>query len=331
MARKFQSDPPLTSCYVIAGKEPFLVARQWEQLLDRLLPLEQRAMCLYQPSSDNVTLSEVLDELRTLPFLAERRVVLLKEADSFVSEHREALERYLESPSSTGVLVMTVGTWRKNTRLAKKVTQLNGLIEIEEIKPWHMPQYAMKVAKKEFTKDLSTAAAQLLVELVGDDPGRISSEIEKLAIYIGQRPAITSEDIESLIGHNRTFGAFTVIDSIIAGNTTEALRRLRNMFSSDKNAEYMVVGAFAFHIRRMFSAKALLNKGVGPTQVASQCKIWNARDQFFRQIQSFQLGQIGGLLVRLAWIDHAVKTGRTSAPLAMEQFVLDLAIPRQNG
>ncbi|MBN1818051.1 MAG: DNA polymerase III subunit delta [Sedimentisphaerales bacterium] len=324
MARKSPSKTSMPPCYVIAGKEAFLVGRQWEQLLDRLLEPEQRDMCLYQPAPEEVALAQVLDELRTAPFLGERRVVFLKDADSFISEHRDALERYLESPSPTGVLVMTVQTWKKNTRLAKKIAPINGLIEIEEFKSWRMPSFAVETAKTEFGKALSPAAAQFLVELTGDEPGRIHSEIEKLAIFVGTRPTITSEDIEALIGHNRTYGAFAVIDSMIAGDTAQAVRRLRNMFSSDKSAEYTVVGAFAFHVRRMFSAKALLGKGVAPAQIASQCKIWGAKEPFFRQVQSLRLEQIGDLLARLAKIDHAVKTGRTSAPTAMEQLVLDM-------
>ena len=77
-------------------------------------------MSLYQPDCTKVELSEVLDELRTLPFLAEKRVVVLKDADKFVSEHRAALENYFDEPSKTGVLILTVEKWMKTTKLAKK-------------------------------------------------------------------------------------------------------------------------------------------------------------------------------------------------------------------
>ena len=89
--------------------------------MDHSIPI---AMSLFQPECDKVELTEVLDELRTLPFLAEKRVVVLKNADKFVSEHRAALEKYFDEPSPTGVLVLTVDTWMKSTKLAKKLKKV---------------------------------------------------------------------------------------------------------------------------------------------------------------------------------------------------------------
>src|SRR3972149_10517087 len=89
--------------YVIAGKDEFLACGQLNSLVGSLLEPEQMQMCLLQTDGDNITAVEVFDELRTLPFLAERRVVVLTDADKFVSENREPLEKYFEKPASTGV------------------------------------------------------------------------------------------------------------------------------------------------------------------------------------------------------------------------------------
>ena len=79
--------------YVICGKDKFLAGSECESLLDRLLPVDQRAMALYQPRAEDANIAEVLDELRTMPFLAEKRVVLIKDADPFISANREYLEK----------------------------------------------------------------------------------------------------------------------------------------------------------------------------------------------------------------------------------------------
>src|SRR5512142_2122230 len=107
--------------YVIAGKEPPLVTTAWQQLLDRLLEPAQRMTGLAAFEGDTAAVAEVLDELRTIPFLTQQRVVIVREADSFVSRHRELLEKYFESPSATGVLVLLMSTWAKGTRLAKRL------------------------------------------------------------------------------------------------------------------------------------------------------------------------------------------------------------------
>lgn len=313
------------SVCVVCGKDAYLVAQECDALLDRLLPLEQRPVALYQPPADQAVITDVLDELRTLPFLAERRVVLIKDADAFVSANRQHLENYFENPSPCGVLIMTVGTWAKNTRLARKLPDIGQLIEVGELKTWQLPQFAARCAESKHGKKLSSAAAQLLVELTGDDPGRIASEIDKLAMYVADRKAITPEDVQKLIGHNRMFNAFAVIDAVTAGDAAGALGRLRNMFAADKSAEYTVVGAFAYHLRKMFSAKVLLARGVNPRQAAAQLRIFGDTDRFFRQLSRLTLEQIAGVICRLARIDYLTKIGAADCSVAIEQLVVQMA------
>jgi len=146
-----------------------------------------------------------------------------------------------------------------------------------------------------------------------------------LSLFVDDKQRITAQDVESLVGHNRVFGAFEVIDAMVAGNTGQALKRLRNMFAEDKNAQYTVVGAFAFHFRRMFSAKALLSKGRSIPDVTKALRIWGKTDQFFAQVKRLTLEQIGLQLQRLAEIDYQIKTGQTRAPVAIERLVLGMS------
>jgi len=310
--------------YVVCGKDEFLVANQCEALLDELLTPEQRPMCLYQPKADEAVLADVLDELRTLPFLADRRVVLLKEAGKFISANRESLEKYFDDPSPTGVLIMTVETWDKRTKLARKLPKVGRLINVSGITRGRLPRYVADYTRDKHNKTFGPGAAQLLVELVGDEPGRLCSEADKLAMYVGDKKNITSDDVEKLIGHNRVFNAFAVIDAITAGNVGEAVERLRNMFATDKQAEYKVVGAFAYHFRRLFKARALLDEGAGRNQIARQLGLWGNVDGFFRQLSRISLEDIGDVLAQLARIDYLVKTGQTNVKIALEQLVLRL-------
>lgn len=310
---------------VIAGKDEFLVANQCETLVDELLTAEQRGLCLYQPKADEVALADVLDELRTLPFLADRRVVLIKDAGKFISANRETLEKYFDNPSPTGVLILAVQTWPGNTRLAKKLPKVGQLIKVTDITRRSLPRYVADYARREHSKDFGPGAAQLLVELAGDEPGRLCSEADKLAMYVGEKKNITVKDVEALIGHNRMFNAFAVIDAVTDGNIGAAVERLRNMFASDKQAEYRVVGAFAYHFRRMFKARALLDEGAGRNQMARQLGLWGNVDGFFAQLSRVSLEGIGGVLAQLARIDYLVKTGQTDVKIALEQLVLSLS------
>ena len=311
--------------YVIAGKDNFLTSTECQSLLDKILPLEQRPLALLQVEADKADIADVFDELRTLPFLAQKRVVLIKGADKFVSNYRENLETYFDKPSGCGVLILVVSTWAKNTRLAKKLPQIGELIDISEFKPWQLPGYAADYARSKHNKILSKSSASILVELVGDDPGRLVSEIDKLAVFSGEQKTISAKDIESLIGHNRMFNAFGVIDAITAGDMAGALGRLRNMFATDKNADYTTVGAFAFHFRRMFNAKAMLDNGDNPKYIAGKLRIFYNKEAFFRQLKKTTLKTLGSILEQLARIDYSIKTGQTTAKVAIEKLVLGMS------
>ncbi len=311
--------------YVIVGKEKCLVDAECEKLVASELPAEQRTTGLFNADAAEVSASEVMDELRTLPFLTEKRVVLVKDADDFVSENRELLERYFDNPCPTGVLILTVNSWPAQTKLAKKLASVGKLLSVAQPKRWQLPQRIAQYARDAHDKTISEAAAELLVELAGDELGRLYSEVDKLALFAQDEKSITEQHIESLIGHNRIFNAFAVIDAIIAGDIAQAINRLRAMFAEDKTAEYTVVGAFAFHFRRMFGAKVLLEKGVSSAEIAGRLRIWGDRDSFFAQLRKVSLKQIGDILQQLAATDYAIKTGKAKAEVATEQLVLGLA------
>jgi DNA polymerase-3 subunit delta len=311
--------------FVIAGKETSLVNAECEKLLGELMEPQQRPLGLFNADPAEVSASEVLDELRTTPFLTERRVVLVKGADDFVSENRQPLEKYFDNPCPTGTLILTVNNWDARTKLAKKLPRVGKLFTVTQPKPWQLPQRLMQYTSDAHGKNLPKDAAELLIELTGDDLPRLYGEIDKLALFADAEKTITVGHIESLIGHNRLFNAFAVIDACLAGDVAKAVDRLRNMFAEDKSAEYTVVGAFAFHFRRMFNAKVLLEEGVRPAEIANRLRIWSNKDGFFLQVRRLSLKQLGENLQQLADMDYAIKTGRTNAKVAIEQLVLKLA------
>ncbi|MFH1719527.1 MAG: DNA polymerase III subunit delta, partial [Planctomycetota bacterium] len=231
--------------YVVAGKDESLVNSQCQQLLDGLLEPSQRVTGLFDADAGSVQASDVLDELRTSPFLTDKRVVLIKGAEDFVSKNRELLEKYFDGPCPTGRLVLTVNSWDSRTKLAKKLSSVGKLINAAPPKRGELPQKLMEYAKEAYDKKLSPAVANLIIELTGDELTRLYSEVDKLALFANDEKVITPKHAESLLGHNRLFNAFAVIDAVIAGKAGQAVERLRGMFAEDKSTEYTVVGAFA--------------------------------------------------------------------------------------
>ncbi|MCU0913701.1 MAG: DNA polymerase III subunit delta [Planctomycetes bacterium] len=311
--------------YVIVGKDESLVGARCQELLDELLAPEQRMTGLSSLDGEEAAIADVLDELRTTPFLTDRRVVVVRGADSFVSKHRDLLEKYFEKPAATGILVLTVAGWDARTRLAKMLPKVGALIELTPPPRWKLPDHLVQHAAGKHQIRLNKDAAELLIELTGEELAQLYNEVEKLTLFARGEKVIRVDHVEALIGHHRMYDAFEVIDAMIAGQAGQAVTRLRHMFAEDKAAEYTAVGAFAFHLRRMFQAKALLEKRVNPVQIAKQLRIWSNKDRFFAQLQRISLAQIAAFLEELAALDHATKTGQAQTPVVIEQLVLRLA------
>ena len=310
--------------YVVAGKEQSLVSAECDRLLEQLVEPEQRSVGLFIADPQQVSVADVMDELRTLPFLVERRVVVVRGADEFISKNRQILEGYFDNPCPTGVLVLTVDSWQAGTKLAKMLPKVGKLISVSQPKPGQLPDRLIRYASDAHGKILMQEAAELLVELIGDELGRLYGEVDKLALFVDSKKTIALQHVEQLIGHNRIFGAFAVIDACLTGDSAQAVGKLRNMFAEDKSAEYTVVGAFAFHFRRLFNAKVLFDKGAAPAEIAAKLRIWSNKEGFFSQLRRLSLQQIGDTIQQLAQIDYEIKTGQTKTQVAIEKLVLKL-------
>ncbi len=332
--------------YVISGEDPSLVNARYTEIIDGLVPPEERDTGLLVIDGNKAVIGEILEELRTLPFFTKRRIVALRNADKFISSkgeedeqnkqdnqkapagssNREILERYFDSPSPTGILVMTVSSWPGNTRLAKKLPNIGTLVEIKPPKSEEFPSRIINYAREAHNKTLDYRTAGLLIELAGENLTRLYTEIDKLATYAAAEKAITTAHVESLIGRNREFDAFEVIESCLQRKTGPAIERLRKMFAEDKSAEYTTIGAFAFHIRRLFTAKKMLDEGCSQYDVAGKARIFYNKEAHFALLKRLSLKQIGDQIQRLAEIDYAIKRGQAQPRIAIEQFVLQLAV-----
>ncbi|MGB7582236.1 MAG: DNA polymerase III subunit delta [Sedimentisphaerales bacterium] len=334
--------------YVIAGEDPSLVNAKYTEIIDGLVPAEERDAGLLVVDANKAVIAEILDELRTLPFFTKRKIVAIRNADKFISAHgqqdeedeqdkqdsqgapagasnREILERYFENPCPTGILVMTVSSWPKNTRLAKKLPTIGTLVEIKPPKSEEFPSRIINYARDAHNKTLDYRTAGLLIELAGENLTRLYTEIDKLATYAAAEKAITTAHVESLIGRNREFDAFEVIESCLQRKTGPAIERLRKMFAEDKSAEYTTIGAFAYHIRRLFTAKKMLDEGCSQYEVAGKARIFYNKEAHFALLKRLTLKQIGDQIQLLAATDYAIKRGQAQPRIAIEQFVLQLA------
>jgi DNA polymerase-3 subunit delta len=257
--------------YVLHGDEDFLKRQVIDALRARVFGPDGDEFGLSTHSGDKATFAAVFDELQTLPFLSPRRVVLVENADPFVTRHRAALEKYVAQPAEQGILVLDVKSWLANTRLAKMVDSA-GSIVCKAPAAYKLPEWCVRWTASQHDKQLTLPAARLLVELVGADMGQLDQELTKLAIYVGNGKKIDVQDVDQLVGSGRTANTFKIFDALAEQKPGEALSILDHLFEQGEDPLRML-GAFSMQLRRLAQTERLRRQGLPFSAAAAKVGI----------------------------------------------------------
>lgn len=279
----------------------------------------------------SASLAEVFDELRTLPFLAKRRVAIVDDAEKFVTAHRRELEAYSDRPSETGVLVLCPKLWPSSTKLAKVFAAKGLAIECKVPKDSELPGWLSSLAQSRHGVRLDGEAARLLVELVGAEVGILCSELDKLAIYVAGREVITHGDVAKMVGAGRVETIWRVLDAATTGQAARALHDLDRLMTSGEHPVGLLA-AMSASLRKVHQAgqsrrlKVPLNEacreaGIPPFAVEST-------DRQHRHLGPTRVDRLPAMLLDT---DLALKGGSQLAPrVVLERFLLQLARPRSD-
>jgi DNA polymerase-3 subunit delta len=214
-------------------------------------------------AGDKATFAEIFDELDTVPFFYPRRLVLVENADQFVTRWRAELEKKIERLPATGVLMLDVKTWQSTTRLAKMVDSAATIV-CKAPTSYKLPHWCSEWAQARYGKQLPAPAASLLVDLVGAEMGQLDQELLKLATYVGDRKRIDAGDVDRLVGNSRAENVWKTFDALAAGDAKAALAILDRLFEQGEEP-FLILGAFSKQLRQLAQATRLTTHGLSLT------------------------------------------------------------------
>jgi DNA polymerase-3 subunit delta len=324
-ALAFLDRPRLQPLYVVHGDEDLLRRLALQAIRRAVLGPDDDGFSYSVHAGDKATFAAVMDELQTVPFFGERRLVVVENADPFVTRYRAILEKAVADLPDTGVLVLDVRTWPSNTRLAKLVDQA-ATLSCKAPAASKLPPWCVQWAKVRHGKQLASPAAELLVELVGADMGLLDQELAKLAIYVGDRVRIDAEDVDRLVGRSRQENTWKIFDAIGAGQSAAALAILDRLLDQGEDP-MRILGAFSLQLRRLAQAArlALGGKplGLALEQVGVPPFGIRACEQQLRHLGRERATQLYDWLLET---DQGVKGGSQLPPRTLlERLVLRLA------
>ena len=210
--------------YLIHGDEAYY-ADQLAKLFEQLVPESERDFNLHILYASETNPDAVAETCRRFPMMAERQVVILKEAQNMRSDQLAKLAPYASKPSATTVLaIISRGAAVACKPLEAAVKSGGGIVfESKKLTDRNI-EPAITAMVKEAGLNIDPKGTAMLRDFIGTDLARLYNEISKMTTVLPQGATITPESIETNIGISKDFNNFELIDAIAAKNAAKVFR-----------------------------------------------------------------------------------------------------------
>ena len=253
-AKKFEK------IYFLHGEEAYYIDAITDAILEHALEDHERDFnqtILYGKDSDALS---IISEAKGYPMMAERRLVILKEAQDF--KGMEDLIPYFETPSEQTVFVINYKYKKYDSRKKSiKAAAKNGIVYKAE----KVPEYKLVDWISAFVQSngyrITPKASMLLAEFLGNDLSKISIELDKLNILIEKGTTINEIHIEENIGISKDYNVFELVNAISTRDITKA-NTIVDYFDHNPKATniVVVVGNLFNHFAKLMKIHFLPNK-----------------------------------------------------------------------
>lgn len=259
--------------------------------------------------------------LLTTPFLAEKRLIVLKKALEKISseEQKKLLPLLSKVPESNIVLFIE---WNAPDR-RKSLTQW--LLKESEVKNFKKPDTAslgtwFEQRAKSYGLSLNSALIQKLIARTGTDLNLLDQVLQKLSIW--ESSQITSELIEALIPENSEHTVFQLTDALGMGSPEKALQLLRHLKQQGEDIHFLFI-MLARHLRILLEIKSLAAQGTSSAEIAKILQIPPfVVQKNLKQAQSFSEEELKKCLDKFLDLDRRQKNGRLHAKGEDDHFTI---------
>lgn len=316
-------------CYLFEGAEEYIKQQALKQLCSKLLPAgleEMNLTDLTDPDPDTL-----ISAAETLPFMADKRVVVVRECSLITSGRKaedekkaEAITEYIgHVPPSTCLVFYVKGKADGRKKLYTLLKKKNAIVDFSPMNDAECADWARR-AMRRMGKNLSPEAAGQLVFTVGRDAALLRQEMEKLASYLDERTEVTGADIDAVCTRSTECTVFQMVDAQVAGNNDAAFALLRDMVRMGESR----IGILAMLLRQyriLYHMRCLLEERTPQNAQASLLGIPPfsvARTQ--QQARRFDKERLRAAYDYLMNVEFLLKQGRLPQDNCAENAMLHL-------
>ena len=233
--------------YFLMGEEPYFIDVVANYLEKHLLEEDQKGFDQLVLYGQDVTVPAIIDYARRFPMMAERQLIIIKEAQNLRASI-EQLVPYVENPTASTVLVFCYKYEKLDARKKLLKTLKNRGCVVMETKKLYENQvissFLPDVIKKKHLS-IQPKATQMLVDFLGDDLSRIENEVNKLALIVPANTEVTPDIIEKNIGISKEFNNYE-LRSAFATNNKVKIARIIKYFAENVKDNNSLSGTLIF-------------------------------------------------------------------------------------
>ncbi|MGH9669359.1 MAG: DNA polymerase III subunit delta [Terriglobales bacterium] len=353
-AERFESEVrarKLRPAYVLVGDEAFFQRRCRLALLEHLVAPDCRDFCLQELDLAETSVAEVLNRARTPSLMAPFQGFLIRNVKTLYGRgsHEaefEAIEAYVKNPNPDAVLIfvadhisipadprrMELTDKERYERIRETLGKYCGVVELARVEEGEGARWIIEFAASRGVK-VEPEAARELVDSLGADLMLISSELEKLMLYVGEKKRITLGDVEALVLSAKQCSLYELTDAISAKDRTRALAVLDALLAAG-DADQAAIGHL-YMLAKTFRQMLIISE----RKVRDQRQLWQAlwqgfrvppfaADDLIRQARRYSSRrELTRALRLIARADLALRSNPPSKRLVLEQLVMELAAP----
>ena len=311
--------------YFLMGEEPYYIDKITEYLEQNLLAEEEKGfnqMVLY---GRDTTIDDIVANAKRYPMMAERQVVIVKEAQYLVKEI-DKLESYAENPQPSTVLVFAYKykTLDKRKKIAKTIHKHGLVYESKKMYENQVGQWINRVLQgRGFT--IEPKANAMLVTFLGNDLSRIANELRKLEIILPKGSTISPYHVEENIGFSKDFNVFEFRKAIGDKNQFKAYQIADYFAQNPKENPLVVINAQVFSF---FSGLLQYHglKDKSPSNVAKTLKVspFFVND-YIGAAHNYSMRKVSAIIATLRQVDVKSK-GVGASALPASDLLKDMLI-----
>lgn len=314
----------ICSCYLFYGTEQYLKMKYINLLKKVLLEESMETMNFNIFEGNKQDVATILDSAETLPFLSDKRFLVVKESGLFQTGRKNDTEKvanYIKMIPDTTCVLFVENDVDKRGKLYKAVSKYGYIAEMNGLSEKELLYWIIRECKKNKFK-IETKIASYLLYIVGSDMIQLETEIRKLGSFLPEDAQVTSYDIDIVCTKSLETKIFDLINSMINGKSEEAVTIYHNLLLM-KESPLMVLAMIIRQFRMILQCKVLLEQKQSKSEIAYKMKI---RDfmvrEYSKQAEYFRTEELRQALNYCLQTDVNIKTGKINSELALELLIL---------